>query len=234
MTLVTIVQARMGSTRLPGKVLLKVGERTILEHVLHRIELCPADTGTVVVATSVHLWDDEIADLCHSLGVECYRSSEHDVLNRYYQAALRYGAERVLRVTADCPLLCPELTAAILAAAPGPDYVTFDNVPLGLTPELITMPALYRCWHQAWLRDDREHVTLYALNHGGFDLRFLQPDDRLFDRHHWRLTIDTTQDLRLLQSLYRATSGRVFEMSTEEIVAMVDRDVLMLALAEAA
>ncbi len=232
--LATIVQARMGSSRLPGKVLMKVGEKTILERVLDRIGMCEADTGLVVVATGSHTRDDVIADFCLMQGVECYRSSEHDVLNRYYQAALHYEASLVLRVTADEPLLCPELTARILGE-PVADYVTVEDVPLGLTGELITFEALHRCWRDGHDRAEREHVTLHALRFPGrFNLTQLRSPDWLFDRRHWRLTVDTEEDLLLLKTLYSATDGGVFGMSSREIVDVVEGNGACLVLAERA
>ncbi len=225
MTLATIVQARTGSTRLPGKVLRKVGGKTVLEHVLHRIDLCAADTGQVVVATTAHGGDNAIAELCKKLGVPCYRGSEHDVLNRYWRTALTLDATEVLRVTADMPLLCPDLTARILEFPGGAaDYVTCEHVPLGLAPELVTMDALGHCWREASDVNDREHVTQYMLDRPGeFRLRFLRADSFLFDRRDWRLTLDTPEDLELLERLVVLTGGELFELPTGEIVEAVER-----------
>lgn len=235
MTFCTIIQARMGSTRLPGKVLLKVGGKTILEHVLGRIALCPAATGTVIVATGSHGGDNQIEDLCREIDVHCYRSSEVDVLHRYRQAGVAFGATRILRVTADMPLMCPDLTAEILEwpiGEVGDDYATVWDVPLGLSPELITADALERCWRRATDPDDREHVTLYALNHpGAFALAMLEPPDFLYDRKHWRLTLDTPADLELLERLFALTEGSLFGLATDEIVAAVDADKASLELA---
>lgn len=232
MTLVTIVQARMGSTRLPGKVLMRIGGRTILDHVIHRIRLCNADVGLVVVAAPASGGDNVIADHCKELGVPCYRSSEHDVLNRYQQAALNYRADMVLRVTADMPLICPELTAEVLTRDRGADYVTFADVPLGLTPERITAEALARCWRDATRDTEREHVTLHAINNPGrYSLTYLEPEDWLFDRRHWRLTLDTPDDFDLLERLYQLTGGDLFNLDTRRIVAAAaaDREALSLA-----
>lgn len=232
MTLCTIVQARMGSTRLPGKALKTVGGKTILEHVLHRISLCPADTGRVVVATGVRGDDQPIADWCAERGVDCFRGSSHDVLNRYYRCALDRDATRILRVTADCPLLCPQLTADLLQWPGEGDYITTEDVPLGLTPELITADALYRCWRDADEDEDREHVTLHAIKHPHlYDLAYLTPEDWLFDRRRWRLTVDEQEDIDLLQRLWMLTSGRLFDLGTAEIVDAVEHDIAALQLA---
>jgi spore coat polysaccharide biosynthesis protein SpsF len=233
--LATIIQARMGSTRLPGKVLTRIAGRTILEHVIGRVRMCEVDTGTLVVATTPHAGDDVIEVLCADLGVECYRSSEHDVLNRYHQAAVRYGADLVLRVTADEPLLCPDLTAAILGFADGAsDYVTFDAVPLGLTGELVTAEALARMWTIARDPAEREHVTLHAVNHpDAYSLVYLQPSNLLFDRRRWRLTVDTEDDIALLERLYTLTDGELFGLDTPAILGAVERDGVALKLATA-
>lgn len=232
MTLCTIIQARMGSTRLPGKVLLKVGAKTVLEHVIDRVRMCPADTGTLVIAVPANSDNDPIADLCGRLGTICYRSSEQDVLHRYQQASICYGATDVLRVTADMPLLCPQLTDSILRYAGPYDYVTYQDVPLGLAAERITAEALYRCWAEATNPYEREHVTLHATNHPKlFRLRYLEPEDWLFDRRTWRLTLDTREDMELLERLYELTDGALFQLGTQAILEAVDADRHTLELA---
>jgi spore coat polysaccharide biosynthesis protein SpsF len=107
-TINAIIQARMGSSRLPGKVLLNIGMKPMLAHVVDRTRMA-AHIDQVIVATTLDSGDDPVADLCAGRGYACYRGSLHDVLDRYYQAALRYPCDVLVRITADCPLIDPEL-----------------------------------------------------------------------------------------------------------------------------
>lgn len=234
MTLLTIIQARTGSTRLPGKVLETVGDHTILEWVIHRLEQA-SHTGRIVVATTPKTADDPIATLCGDIGYDCYRSSEHDVLNRYYQAAIHYQADTIIRVTADCPLLCPALIDQIVAAHigyPGLDYITVEGAPAGFAQELVTFQALEQAWRHATHPADREHVITYTTAHPNkHPAMYLRAEDWMFDRRHWRFTIDEPDDLELIRALHDETDGQLADMPSKEILDVVADNAPMLALA---
>lgn len=236
MTTLTIVQARMSSQRLPGKVLKDIGGNTVLERVLARLSLCEADLGQTIVACSARGTDNPIAALCHRIGVPCYRSSEHDVLNRFYQAAIHYGpADTIIRVTADCPLLCPELldaVALLMEVMPRLDYVGVANAPNGFGQEAVSFRALEQAWYEAKTPLDREHVITYIENRPKqFHVRYIEPDGWMQQRSHWRLTLDDQDDLDLLRRLYGMTGGRLFELSSREILDAVAADERLTALA---
>jgi spore coat polysaccharide biosynthesis protein SpsF len=198
-----VIQARTGSSRLPGKVLEDLGGRPVLEWVV-RAARAASQVDTVVVATSTLPADDAVADLAGSLGVAVVRGSEDDVLSRFVAALDAYPADAVVRLTADCPLLDPTLIDAVAgawAAAPVHDYVSTVLVrclPRGLDVELVTAGAL-RAVDRIAVGHDRVHVTslLYAepTAYRLLGVCVTPPANDL------RVTLDTREDLALLRAL---------------------------------
>jgi len=198
-----VIQARTGSTRLPGKVLEDLGGRPTLEWVV-RAAQSATQVDTVIVATSTLPGDDLVADLAESLGVPVVRGSEDDVLARFVAALDAHPADAVIRLTADCPLLDPTLidaVAGVWAAAPSHDYVSTVLVrclPRGMDVELVTARAL-RAVDRIAVGHDRVHVTslLYAepTAYRLLGLCVTPPADDL------RVTLDTREDLVLLRAL---------------------------------
>jgi spore coat polysaccharide biosynthesis protein SpsF len=192
---VAIIQARLDSQRLPEKALRTIGDRTILEWVVYRTKQIKVDE--IVVATSDRETDDPIAKHCHDLGVECFRGSADDVLDRYAQAAEHYEATHILRVTADCPVLDPWLNQMILDKLvqwPMLDYVSSRGWPEGVGQEAFTFEALERAWDEATEQGDREHVVPFMIRND--NIAFI-------DRTDEKLSVDTDEDLKFLRSLYR-------------------------------
>lgn len=238
MTTLTVIQARLGSTRLPGKALADIGGKTILERVIDRARMAEADIGQVVVATSARAVDNEIQYACEMIGVDCYRSSELDVLNRFYRTAIRYQAvkqhDTIVRVTADCPLLCPELlTSTVMALdALAADYVGVNGAPNGLGQEALSFGALEEAWAEATTTHDREHVITFIEDRpADFEVAYVEAEDWMRSRAHWRLTVDEQDDLDLMRRLFDATSGDLFNLSSLAVLEAVEADAEMLALA---
>ena len=167
---VAIIQGRMGSSRLPGKVLLDIAGKPMIQHVIERARRAQR-IDALVVATSSEPSDDPIAEFCAGLGVTCARGSLHDVLDRYYQAASAQGADRVVRITADCPMIDPELideTIRLLNEGGASKPIDFAanrlpppfgrSFPIGLDVEACTFAALQRAWQEATETFQREHV----------------------------------------------------------------------------
>jgi len=198
-----VIQARTGSSRLPGKVLEDLGGHPVLEWVV-RAAREASQVDTVIVATSIAPADDAVADLADSLGVAVVRGSEDDVLSRFVAALDAYPADAVVRLTADCPLLDPTLIDAVAgawAAAPSHDYVSTVLVrclPRGLDVELVTAGAL-RAVDRIAVGHDRVHVTslLYAepMEYRLLGMCVTPPANDL------RVTLDTREDLMLLRAL---------------------------------
>lgn len=208
MRVVAIIQARMGSTRLPGKVLAPLQGEPMIRRVVQRARRIPR-VDRVLVATSDHPRDDVLAELLSESSIEFYRGSEEDVLARYHGAATAAGAEVVVRITGDCPLICPSVSGAVvqdfLEHSESCDYASNTRVrsfPRGLDTEVMSAGALARAHREAISPSDREHVTPFIWrNPERFALRdWLDPADR----SHLRLTVDTPEDLILAERLYNA------------------------------
>ncbi len=200
---VVIVQARIGSTRLPGKVLLDLGGKSVLAHVLERAAaIGGADLVCCAVPDTPE--NDPVAALAARLGAVVVRGSENDVLDRYYEAAVATQADIVVRVTSDCPLLDPALGAQVLAAVArdGYDYATNDMPPLwpqGLDVEAFSFAWLERAARQARLPSEREHVTQFIRNHPDVRLYNAEGPGGAIADHRW--TLDTEADLRFLRAV---------------------------------
>lgn len=204
MTVVAIIQARMGSTRLPGKVLLDLAGEPMLARVVSRVRRSRL-VDEVLVATTTEKPDDALAALCAERGWLCFRGSESDVLDRYYQAARSRGAEVVVRITSDCPLIDP---AIIDSAIEGlklqqADYcanVIRRTYPRGLDVEAFLFATLETAWREAHRPEWREHVTPFILqNPGRFALTNLSSDENHSDL---RWTVDTPEDFDLVRRIY--------------------------------
>lgn len=210
--IVCITQARMGSTRLPGKVMLPVAGKPLLQHHLERLRRVRL-ADEVVVATTDGAEDTVIADLARSLGFPVFRGSETDVLDRFYQAALAHGAEAVVRVTGDCPLIDPGLIDALLrlflAADPPLDHAAIDisHYPRGLDAEAVSMTALAAAWREATEPFEREHVTPFIYRHphrfrlGGLGRDHGDVGDGVDPVAGHRWCVDTAKDFRLVRLL---------------------------------
>lgn len=206
MKVIAIIQARMGSTRLPSKVLKNLGGQPMLAHVVNRTRRVKT-LDAVVVATTTQLADDVIAYLCKEQDWPCFRGSEDDVLDRYYRAASIFRADVVVRITSDCPLIEPEIIDRVvnklLSCYPEVDYVSNSLVrtfPRGLDVEVIGFSALKKAWQEddnlAW----REHVTPYIYRHPEkFKIRNVANDR---DYSYMRWTVDTPEDLTFARNIY--------------------------------
>ncbi len=204
---VAIVQARMGSTRLPAKVMAEIAGRPILWHVVNRLEHAK-NIDLIVVATSVKSGDDPIISFCEKNGLECFRGSESDVLDRFYRAATTYKADAIVRCTSDCPLIDAEVTDRIIDIylKGGYDYVTNTlryTYPDGLDIEVFSYPALEAAWREARAPAEREHVTTYIRNSGKFRLRNVENREDLSQRD-LRWTVDEQADLDFVREVYNS------------------------------
>ncbi len=204
MRVVAIVQARTGSTRLPGKVLQDLAGRTMLARVIRRTERANL-LDEVVVATTTSGQDDPVVAEARRLGVPWYRGSEHDVLDRYFLASEASHAELVVRVTSDCPLIDPGLIDRVVAAflRERPDYASNfleRTYPRGLDNETFTFDGLARAWCEATRPYQRVHVTpFFYENPGRFRLLAVK-HDRDLSASRW--TVDTPADMRFARAVY--------------------------------
>ncbi len=202
MTTLGIIQARMGSSRLPGKVLRKLGGRSVLERVVRAAQQSGV-LDTLVVATTIEPADDAVVAECAAIGIPCHRGPVDDVLTRFLGVLDKHESDIVMRFTADCPLLDPHLVALAhrVFTASGVDYMTTSiarTLPRGLDVEVVRTPVL-RAVDALASEHHRTHVTSYIYTHADeFDVIGLtmQPD-----LSHLRLTLDTEDDWKLIEAI---------------------------------
>ena len=225
--IVAIIQARMGSTRLPGKVLMDISGGLMLARVHDRVEQSWL-LDEVAVATTTLPIDNPIADYCAHHLWPCYRGSEEDVLDRYYQAALRYKADFVVRITADCPFISPMVMDRVINEfwnrQPDVDYAWnglpwLHRYPRGLDVEVMTMEVLKEAWESATDVAEREHVTPYIRHHPE---RFDIYDAVCWegDYSHMRWTVDTSKDLEFARAVYDHLE---WDCSWKEVLALLEQ-----------
>jgi spore coat polysaccharide biosynthesis protein SpsF (cytidylyltransferase family) len=222
MTTVAILQARMTSSRLPGKVLADLGGATALELELDRLQRSAVDT--IVVATTRNAADDPVADLARRKGVGLFRGDEQDVLGRYVEAAREAKADVVVRVTGDCPLLDPDVVDRVVAAlGADADYaanVLVRTFPVGLDVEAIRADVLEEIGRVAESPDAREHVTWYVREERPelFERRSVED---VVDNSDLRWTLDTPEDLARLRRLVEELDLVRAPLPYAEVVARV-------------
>ncbi|UBU14434.1 cytidylyltransferase domain-containing protein [Nonomuraea gerenzanensis] len=216
MRIVGIVQARMGSTRLPGKVLRELGDRSVLGWVVRAAREAGA-LDDLVVATTTEPADDAVVAECHRLGVACHRGPVDDVLTRFAQVLAGRRWDAVMRFTADCPLLDPEVVreaALVFRAVPGLDYLSTSlarTLPRGLDVELAGRAAFERA-HAEAAGYHRTHVTSYLYEEPGqtrlLGLAYRPAADDL------RVTLDTEDDWRLISAVVAELGDRCVPVRT--------------------
>lgn len=199
-----IIQARMGSSRLPGKVMQKVLNRPLIGYLLERLSFSKL-IQKIMIATSIDPKNDEMAEYVRSLGFQVYRGKEEDVLDRYYQAAALVQADHIVRITADCPLIDPGLCDQLieLYLKEKPDYAHLSpRFSEGLDCEVFSFKALEAAWTKAKLKSEREHVTLYLNNHLTDFHKIVM--DNVGDDSSYRITVDEPEDFEVVKAVFES------------------------------
>ncbi|NIM94808.1 MAG: NTP transferase domain-containing protein [Anaerolineales bacterium] len=229
--IVAIVQARMGASRLPGKVLLDIQGVPMLGRVIQRV-IRARTVDDVVIATTVNPGDDSIVRYCQDLDYTWFRGDEEDVLNRYANAAAMSKADIIVRITADCPLMDPELidrtVEAFLARYPDIDFGSNRGTdrlertfPIGMDIEVMSNEALNRADVEAKKAHEREHVTPYLYEEPG---RFRTMSiDSGGDYGALRWTVDTPEDLEFIREVYARFHGRD-DFGWMEVMAILEQE----------
>ena len=211
-----IVQARLGSERLPGKVLLQACNKPFLELLLERLSgLNP------IVATTTQDRDIPLVELCEKLRVPVYRGSEPDVLERTYRAAKEHGLKTIIRITSDCPLADPEMISNYLQQIEEEDVDYLTNTlertfPRGMDIEIFSFKALEAAWKEAVEPYDREHVTPYIRRHWGRFKPFSVKQSE--DASSIRLTLDTPDDYKLLKAIFEELYPKKKDFDYQDIL----------------
>lgn len=220
-----IVQARLSSTRLPGKVLKPILGRPMIELQLERLKGVKA-VDNLIVAISNDSSDDQLESLCNKLDVQCHRGSLDDVLDRFYQAAITIDPEHIVRLTGDCPLTdCAVIDRVIEYYFEGNyDYASNTiepSFPDGLDAEIFSFDALKKAWQEAELPSEREHVTPYLhKNKSLFKVGSYREEP---DNSHMRWTVDEEKDFKFVSAVYETLypDNQNFDMA--DIFALLER-----------
>jgi spore coat polysaccharide biosynthesis protein SpsF len=218
-----IVQARMTSTRLPGKVLLPLAGEPMLARLIERLRRVQL-ADVVAIATTQNAADDPIVALCDQLGVPSYRGSELDVLSRYCECAEQLSAEVVVRVTSDCPLLDPALIDRIISSYQKSDADYASNTlepswPYGMAVEVFSARALSEAHREARQAAEREHVTPYIYwNPQRFRLLNVRNEENL---SHLRLTVDTPEDYELVHRVFAAAYSQRHDFGLIDVLQIL-------------
>jgi spore coat polysaccharide biosynthesis protein SpsF len=246
MRILGIVQARMTSSRLPGKVLVDIGGQPMLARVVERLRRAKV-MDDVLVATTLDPTDDAVQAFCERRGYPCYRGSVHDVLDRYFQAALAFGADVIVRVTGDCPFIDSDVvseTVSRFLGQPASSQTGMDEsertpqeqfpwdfaanrlpppwrrtYPIGLDTEVCTFQALERAWREASLKHQREHVMPYLYEQPGRFRVLVVNHEPDYGGYRW--TVDTPEDLELARRIYAHFQNRD-EFSWRDILAFFE------------
>lgn len=227
MKYLAIIQARCGSSRLPGKVLKDLVGKTVIERVVERVK-ASKKIDDVIVATSIDHSNLPLIELCAKRGFRVFVGSELDVLDRYFQAAKLLLPKYVIRITADCPLIdCKYIDDLIELVDEKTNYACTDNTyfPVGLDAEVISFDVLKQIWKKARLSSEREHVTLYVKNH---------PEDYNIKKlicnfkgvAHKRLTLDHPEDYQLILEVYKhfASLNRADDFNTADVLEFLNEN----------
>lgn len=202
MRTLVIIQARMGSTRLPGKVLKQFCGKTALEHLVERVKQC-TQIDEIVIATTVSQLDDPIVELANHLNLAVFRGSEEDVLSRYYGASQKFSGNTIVRITSDCPLFDPFLLdqALTLYKSGEGDVVrlgVFSGFPRGFDLEIFSFELLENAFKMAGETYQREHVTPYLYEQSYSIVELKAPKDY----STLRVTLDTDEDFEVIRHIY--------------------------------
>jgi spore coat polysaccharide biosynthesis protein SpsF len=227
--IVVIIQARMSSSRLPGKVLKDIAGKPMLVRVAERASR--ADLVDLVgIATTGNKSDDAIVELCHQQGYPVWRGSEFDVLDRFYQAAKSFQADVIVRLTADCPVIDPAVIDKTIQAFldAGVDFAATRlpppwkrTYPIGLDVEVCSLAGLERAWNEADQPYQREHVMPYFYDQEGRFRILILNNDKDYGSMRW--TVDTQEDLVLIRHIFERFPGRD-DFSWQEILDLFQRE----------
>lgn len=227
MKTVAIIQARMGSTRLPGKILKEIMGKTVLQHVVERVQQVES-IDEIVIATTTHAQDDVVVQAAIDYGVAYFRGSQDDVLERYYLAAKENKANVVVRITSDCPLIDPKVTDEIIKFFNKENYDIVTNAssdliqrtyPRGLDTEVFAFHQLERAFKGANKNYQREHVTPYIYENSSRIFYYKNTVD--YSKYRW--TVDTEDDFRLITEIYHHLYQGKHDFYLSDIVKLLEQ-----------
>lgn len=222
-----IMQARVGSSRLPGKVLKLLKGKTVLEHDIIRIQQAKLING-IIIATTINREDDAIVEIAEKCGAKYFRGSQDDVLERYYYAAKQFQVENIIRITSDCPLIDPYVIDEVVDCFDKNPVDIMTNVPnewetmsypRGMDLEIFPFAWLERAFNEATSSYDREHVSPYIYDHA--DTRYYYKYNK--DYSKYRLTLDTNEDWQVISKIYDHFYNGKHDFYLEDIIQYLEK-----------
>ena len=213
----------MGSSRLPGKVLMKSDNgKPLLYYVINQLRYC-SKVKNLVIATTTNHEDDEIEKFADNNSVNVFRGKEKDVLDRYFQCAKKYSFSTIVRITADCPLIDPQIVDKVIEQFFSENYDFATNTltrtfPIGTDVEVFSFSALNNAWENAQLPSEREHVTPYFHNKENFKIINVENDKNI---SNLRLTVDRIEDFELIKQILNNIS--INPIHLEDVLELFSR-----------
>jgi spore coat polysaccharide biosynthesis protein SpsF len=230
MTTLAIIQARMSSTRFPGKVLKKLQEKPLLQWMIERIKQSTL-IDTIIIATSTSSDDNPIAEWCDINNQICYRGDLDNVLSRFYHAAKKFNAQTIVRLTADCPLIDAKIIDKHISFYYENKYDYVSNGPImtypdGMGVEVFSYRALEKTYQEATIASEKEHVTAYIYKHPEmftlFNLKYKQD-------YSWiRITVDYPDDFTLIKKIIDSIPFPIESLSLENIIFFIENNLHLL------
>lgn len=225
LNIAAIIQARTNSSRLPSKILLKLVDKTLLEHIIERLKRI-SQLHQIIIATTERKADDQIEQLALKSQIKVFRGSEEDVLDRFIKAAQLHKADVIIRITGDNPLVDNIIIEEMITEYKKEpcDYITVGEMPLGTSCELVTLEVLKKIYREELQLYHLEHVTIYIKeNLEKFKTKYMECEE-LLKRPNYRLTVDTLEDYNLMKELYQRLykSDKIVEL--REVIKLLDSD----------
>tara|TARA_Y100000996_G_scaffold178663_1_gene139587 strand:- start:746 stop:1516 length:771 start_codon:yes stop_codon:yes gene_type:complete len=206
-----IIQARMGSSRLPGKVMMKLDDKnTVLEYVINQLSFCKLIDRRIIATTDLEQ-DNIIEETGKTLGLEIFRGSSDNVLDRYYECAKKFKVDHIVRITSDCPLIDPEIVDRVIEEYLTKKYDYVSNTlprtfPIGTDVEIFSFSSLEKIWENATLSSEKEHVTPYIRNKKEeFSIGNIENSEKI---GHLRWTLDRVEDYNLIKKIVSEIDNR--------------------------
>ncbi len=225
-----IIQARMGSTRLPEKIMKPLAGKPALWHVINRLGYSK-NIDEIIIATTINNEDSVIEEFCRDYKVTCFRGSEQDVLDRYYQAATKFSVDHIVRITSDCPLIDPCVVDEVVAGYFEGNYDLYglgNEFPDGLDCVIFSYPVLKNTWKNASLPSEREHVGPYMEKHPEKYRTGRLNKFKGLSHHRW--TLDEQADLRFLEEIFNRLYREEEIFLTQEILDLLEKEPQLMAL----
>jgi spore coat polysaccharide biosynthesis protein SpsF len=224
-----IIQARMGSTRLPGKVMKELQGKSVLYHVIQRVKQSKL-IDEIIIATTNHKRDEVIVDEAKANDVNFFRGSEEDVLSRYYYSAVEFGLDAIVRITSDCPLVDPFVIDEVVNFYLNNNYVLVTNggvgendrtYPRGLDTAIFSFDVLKDAHENATQKYQREHVTPYIYENFPDEI-YRYKNER--DLSEYRLTLDTPEDYELIKKIYEKLYEGKHDFYLDDIIDFLEKN----------